>query len=195
MLKRSGTLTQPPEQPSGGFDGLEPETRAETAGPGAFERHVVLVAPQVHWNTGNIGRTCMAVDAWLHLIKPLGFSLGSREVKRAGLDYWPRVKLRVWDSVADFLDAIRPDSGEVAVFTKNGLRSFREIPQKKRLFLIFGSETAGLPDSVLQQFPEALFFIPTTRAVRSLNLSTAAGIALYESLRCREFRHGWLSTR
>lgn len=152
---------------------------------------MVLVAPQVHWNTGNIGRTCIAVDACLHLIKPLGFSLASREVKRAGLDYWPQVNLRVWDSITNFLEVMNPDRLEVVVFTKSGRRSFREMPRKEKLFLIFGSETAGLPEPILRMFPESLFYIPTTRAVRSLNLSTAAGIALYESLRSFDLRHGW----
>ncbi len=150
-----------------------------------------MVAPEVHWNTGNIGRTCIAVDARLHLIKPLGFSLADRELKRAGLDYWPQVKLSVWESMADFLQSMAPDMQEVVLLTKNGRRSFREIPVKRRLFLIFGSETKGLPAAVVEQFPAALYHIPTSRAVRSLNLSTAVGIVLYESLRGFDPAHGW----
>ena len=89
-----------------------------------IERHVVLVAPEIHWNTGNIGRTCLATDAYLHLIKPLGFSLESREVKRAGLDYWENVRLTVWDNFDDFLENTAPQKDEVAVFSKRGSKSF-----------------------------------------------------------------------
>jgi len=77
------------------------------------ERHVVLVAPEVHWNTGNIGRTCLGVDAFLHLIKPLGFSLESRELKRAGLDYWHKVKLSVWNDFDSFQEKMAPQKDEV----------------------------------------------------------------------------------
>ena len=147
------------------------------------ERHVVLVAPQVHWNTGNIGRTCLGTDAFLHLIKPLGFSLESKEVKRAGLDYWPKVKLAVWENFDQFLKKVRPYPEEMALLTKNGRKPFWEFPPLKRLFLIFGSETMGLPESVLAAYPDATYYIPITDNIRCLNLSTSVGIALYESLR------------
>ena len=156
-----------------------------------LERHVVLVAPEIHWNTGNIGRTCLAADAFLHLIRPLGFSLESREVKRAGLDYWENVKLAVWDSFDDFLANKAPQHDEVAVFSKRGSKSFRTMNCPRRLFLIFGSETRGLPDSILGKFSDATYHIPITSEIRSLNLSTAAGIALYESLRTAQPFHDW----
>ena len=156
-----------------------------------LERHVVLVAPEIHWNTGNIGRTCLATGAFLHLIKPLGFSLDSREVQRAGLDYWENVKLTLWNDFDEFLKKIAPQDGEVAVFSKRGAKSFRTMPSAKRLFLVFGSETRGLAEELLDRYAKATYYIPITAETRSLNLSTAAGIALYESLRSAEPFHGW----
>ena len=147
------------------------------------ERHVVLVAPEIHWNTGNIGRTCLGAGARLHLIRPLGFSLDSRQVKRAGLDYWERVAPSIWDSFDAFCEAMDPDDGEMALFTKRGSRVFWDMPARRRMFLVFGSETRGLPETILSRYPLACHRIPTTGEIRSLNLSTAAGIALYESLR------------
>jgi tRNA (cytidine/uridine-2'-O-)-methyltransferase len=147
------------------------------------ERHVVLVAPEIHWNTGNIGRTCLGAGAFLHLIHPLGFSLETREVKRAGLDYWPRVKVSVWKDFSDFEKTVAPGNDEVALFTKSADKAFWHMPRPVRQFLVFGSETRGLPPHILGRFPDAAFRIPITQEIRSLNLSTAVGIALYESLR------------
>ena len=156
-----------------------------------LERHVVLVAPEIHWNTGNIGRTCLATGTCLHLIKPLGFSLDSREVQRAGLDYWDKVKLSLWNDFDEFLSKLAPQDGEVAVFSKRGAKSFRTMPSAKRLFLVFGSETRGLAKALLDRYAGSTYYIPITAETRSLNLSTAAGIALYESLRSAEPFHGW----
>jgi len=147
------------------------------------ERHVVLVAPEVHWNTGNIGRTCLGVCAFLHLVRPLGFSLDSRHLKRAGLDYWHNVQLHVWESFRQFQTEMVPAATEVALFSKSAARSFRQLTTVSRMFLIFGSETKGLPESVLSAYPEAVYHIPISGEIRSLNLSTTVGIALYESLR------------
>lgn len=159
----------------------------------AIERHVVLVGPEVHWNTGNIGRTCLGAGACLHLIKPLGFSLASREVKRAGLDYWPKVRLNVWDNFEAFVNGVKPIEGEVLLFAKRGEKSLWDMPRKKRLFLVFGSETQGLMPDVLERFKEDRFHIPITEDIRCLNLSTAVGIALYESMRGYRPHHGWSS--
>jgi tRNA (cytidine/uridine-2'-O-)-methyltransferase len=156
-----------------------------------FERHVVLVSPEIHWNTGNIGRTCVATGSYLHLIQPLGFSLESKEVKRAGLDYWEQVKLSVWQNFDQFHLKLKPAQDEVAIFSKNGARPFWEMPSPPRQFLIFGSETRGLPPNILNRYPGAIYHIPITKAIRSLNLSTAAGIALYESLRSMPCFHAW----
>jgi tRNA (cytidine/uridine-2'-O-)-methyltransferase len=148
---------------------------------------VVLVAPEVHWNTGNAGRTCLGAGARLHLVQPLGFSLESRQVRRAGLDYWPRVDLRVWPDFEAFVAGARPGPGEVAVLTKRAPRTHYELPRRAaRLFLVFGSETGGLPAAILARYEAASYRIPIGDAVRSLNLSTAVGIALYESLRQSE---------
>lgn len=156
-----------------------------------IERHVVLVEPEVHWNTGNIGRTCLGTGAVLHLIKPLGFSLGSREVKRAGLDYWHKVDLRVWDNFDSFLAEEQPQNDEVALFAKLGKRTLWDMPTKRRMYLIFGSETQGLPAHVLDRFAGQNYHIPIRRDIRCLNLSTAVGIALYESLRSSGMDHEW----
>lgn len=155
------------------------------------ERHVVLVAPEVHWNTGNIGRTCLGAGATLHLVRPLGFSLSSRQVRRAGLDYWDRVALRIWDDFDAFLEGTAPADGEVALLAKDAPRAVWELPRTERLFLVFGSETRGLSPAIRERFPDAAFHIPITDAVRCLNLSTAAGIALYESLRPFRPGHAW----
>ncbi|MGB5746334.1 MAG: tRNA (cytidine(34)-2'-O)-methyltransferase [Desulfobacterales bacterium] len=155
------------------------------------ERHIVLVAPEIHWNTGNIGRTCLATDTCLHLIKPLGFSLDSREVQRAGLDYWDRVKLTLWEDFDGFESEMAPAKNEVALFSKKGAAPFWSMPTPDRLFLIFGSETRGLPTEILNKYGDATYHIPMTTETRSLNLSTAAAIALYESLRLANPFHGW----
>lgn len=143
----------------------------------------MLVSPEIHWNTGNIGRTCLGAGARLHLIHPLGFSLESRQVKRAGLDYWDQVHLDIWDNFEAFCRHMKPAKNEIALFSKSGSRLFWEMPAPERLFLMFGSETRGLPQEILSRYPDACFRIPTSNEIRSLNLSTAAGIALYESLR------------
>jgi tRNA (cytidine/uridine-2'-O-)-methyltransferase len=158
----------------------------------SVERHVVLVSPDVHWNTGNIGRTCIGTGAFLHLIRPLGFSLEDRHLKRAGLDYWPRVRLSVWDNFDAFLDGARPATDEICLFSKTGERSFWSLPAKRRLFLVFGSETRGLPEALRARYPEARYHVPISNAIRSLNLSTAVGIVLYESLRRMPPAHAWL---
>ena len=158
---------------------------------GAIERHVVLVAPEIHWNTGNIGRTCLAVDARLHLVEPLGFSLDDRNLKRAGLDYWKEVDLQVWKTFDQLIEAFKPLGEEVAIFSKSGLKTFRRLPQSRRLFLIFGSETKGLPLEIVERYADNTYHIPIIATIRSLNLSTAVGIALYESLRSATPEHGW----
>ena len=156
-----------------------------------IERHVVLVAPEIHWNTGNIGRTCLGADARLHLIEPLGFSLESREVKRAGLDYWHNITLRVWPDFEAFLSWAAPIDGEVVVFSKTGPRPFWEIPPRQRMFLVYGSETSGLPQPLLIRYRKVAYHIPTNRKIRSLNLSTAVGITLYETIRPHAPVHRW----
>jgi tRNA (cytidine/uridine-2'-O-)-methyltransferase len=148
------------------------------------ERHVVLVAPEIHWNTGNIGRTCLGTGAHLHLIEPLGFSLSAQQVKRAGLDYWHRVKLSIWPDFDMLCREMKIVEKEVLLFSKSGAKPFWTMPDCRRMFLIFGSETKGLPETILSSYPGKSYYIPITSAIRSLNLSTAVGITLYETLRC-----------
>ena len=149
-----------------------------------FQLDIVLYQPEIPQNTGNIARTCAALDTGLHLIKPLGFSLESREVKRAGLDYWPDVTLFVWSSFAEFHAACRPTPEEIVLFSKSGKHPFWNLPKPEKLYLIFGSETRGIPEDIRQKFSEEnIFHIPIKNNIRSLNLSTSVGIALYESLR------------
>jgi tRNA (cytidine/uridine-2'-O-)-methyltransferase len=146
-------------------------------------RHVVLVAPEVHWNTGNIGRSCLGAGAVLHLIRPLGFSLSARQVKRAGLDYWSKVPLRVWDDFDHFAGEMKPAGDEIMLMTKNGKRPYWQMPSSQRIFMVFGSETRGLPASLLDRYDEYTFQIPIQPRIRCLNLSTAVGIVLYEHVR------------
>jgi tRNA (cytidine/uridine-2'-O-)-methyltransferase len=156
-----------------------------------MERHIVLVSPDVHWNTGNIGRTCVGTDSALHLVKPLGFCLDDKHLKRAGLDYWKYVNLFLWDDFDSFLKSMEPDNEELVFFSKLGKKNYIKIPRLPRLFLIFGSETKGLPQSITEKYLENLYYIPVNKKIRSLNLSTSAGIALYESLRNEADFHGW----
>jgi tRNA (cytidine/uridine-2'-O-)-methyltransferase len=156
-----------------------------------IERHIVLVAPEIHWNTGNIGRTCLATGTCLHLVKPLGFSIDSRQVQRAGLDYWDSVELTLWEDFDEFESEMTPAKSELALFSKKGAAPFWSMSAPDRLFLIFGSETRGLPENILNRYADATYHIPITTGIRSLNLSTAAGIALYESLRLARPFHGW----
>ena len=149
--------------------------------------HVVLVHPEIHWNTGNAGRTCLATGATLHLVKPLGFSLDEREVKRAGLDYWDQVDLRMWPDWATFESAL-PALGEPWFFSTKARRVFWDAPlgSAEDLVLVFGRETGGLPAELHQRFADRFLTMPITSPhVRSLNLSTSVAVAVYEALRQR----------
>jgi tRNA (cytidine/uridine-2'-O-)-methyltransferase len=149
--------------------------------------HIVLVHPEIHWNTGNAGRTCLAVGATLHLVEPLGFSLDERQVKRAGLDYWEHVDLRVWkDWLA--LEAELPKLGEPYFFSTKASRALWDAPlgTPDDLVLVFGRETGGLPDDLHERYRDRFLTLPMfSPRVRSLNLSTSVGIAVYEVLRQR----------
>ena len=149
--------------------------------------HVVLVQPEIHWNTGNAGRSCLAAGATLHLIKPLGFSLDEREVRRAGLDYWEHVDLRVWEDWGEFEHEL-PRLGPVYFFSTKGKQLFWDAPlgESADVVLVFGRETGGLPATIHKRFADRMLTIPIASPhVRSLNLSTAVGIVLFEVLRQR----------
>ena len=145
----------------------------------------MLVQPEIHWNTGNAGRTCLAAGATLHLIEPLGFSLDEREVKRAGLDYWEHVELRVWPSWEAFEREL-PSLGEPWFFSTKATRLFWDAPldESDGVVLVFGRETGGLPPALHERYRERFVAMPIhSPRVRSLNLSTSVGIAVYEVLR------------
>jgi tRNA (cytidine/uridine-2'-O-)-methyltransferase len=149
--------------------------------------HVVLVEPEIHWNTGNAGRTCLAAGAQLHLVRPLGFSLDDKNVRRAGLDYWPRVQPRLWESWAE-LEAALPSLGAPFFFTARGGRPFQEVNYPRPAVLIFGRESVGLPQPLLDHHAGATVAIPMRDPeIRSLNLSTSVALAAYEV--CRQW--GW----
>ena len=149
--------------------------------------HVVLVHPEIHWNTGNAGRSCLAAGATLHLVEPLGFSLDDREVRRAGLDYWEHVDLHVWKSWSAFEHEL-PALGEPWFFSTKGTRVLWDAPlgAPSNIVLVFGRETGGLPADVHERYGDRMLAMPIhSPHVRSLNLSTSVGIALYEVLRQR----------
>jgi len=152
--------------------------------------HVVLVHPEIHWNTGNAGRTCLAVGATLHLIEPLGFSLEERQVKRAGLDYWEHVDLRVWPNWDRFEKEL-PALGEPFFFSTKAAQLFWDAPLgvPESVVLIFGRETGGLPDGLHEKYRDRFVTMPIhSPQVRSLNLSTSVAVAAYEVLRQRRQR-------
>jgi len=144
--------------------------------------NIVLVEPEIPPNTGNIGRLCLAVDAHLHLIKPLGFTIDDRTLRRAGLDYWEQVKVTAWDSL-DALFASQPPDARNFFLTTKCDRPYYDEQFRPGDFLIFGRETKGLPESLLTAHPDGLLTIPMTNKTRSLNLATAVGIVLFEAMR------------
>ena len=149
--------------------------------------HVVLVHPEIHWNTGNAGRTCLAAGATLHLIEPLGFSLDERQVKRAGLDYWEHVDVRVWPDWHAFEQAL-PALGEPFFFSTKASHLLWDAPlgAAGNVVLVFGRETGGLPTELHERYRDRFVAMPIlSPQVRSLNLSTTVGIAVYEVLRQR----------
>lgn len=143
--------------------------------------HIVLVEPEIPANTGNISRTCAATGAHLHLVRPLGFSIEDKDLKRAGLDYWPHVKLHVHDSFEEVLAEY--GGGRMFFATTKGTRSYTDVAYRDGDLFVFGKESAGLPDTILDRFPEQRIRIPMNGLVRSLNLSNCAAIVLYEALR------------
>lgn len=144
--------------------------------------NVVLVEPEIHWNTGNIGRTCVATRTALHLIKPLGFRIDDKEIRRSGLDYWPKLKLTVHEDFAAF-EALLPAAASLLFFSANAARSFWQAPYQKDSYLLFGKESTGFPLALRERFAQRFYQVPVCGDVRSLNLSSCAAVALYEGLR------------
>ena len=147
--------------------------------------NIVLVEPEIPQNTGNISRTCAVTDTVLHLVKPLGFSIDDRQLKRAGLDYWHLLDVRYHDSLEDFFKA--HPTGDFYFSTTKAKRTYTEVRYTENSFLFFGKETAGLPESLLAQYPERCIRIPIKSEARSLNLSNSAAIILFEALRQLDF--------
>ena len=143
--------------------------------------NVVLVEPEIPPNTGNIGRLCLATQSRLHLVKPFGFSLEDRQLKRAGLDYWDEVDLRTWESFAE-LQAAQSRGARYFFLTTKTQRAYWDIKFRHGDFLVFGRETKGLPESLLTANIDDCITIPV-RATRSLNLATAVAIVLFEGVR------------
>jgi tRNA (cytidine/uridine-2'-O-)-methyltransferase len=158
--------------------------------------HVVLVEPEIHWNTGNAGRTCLATGARLHLVEPLGFSLGERELRRAGLDYWARVDPRVWPDWNTFEGALQ-GLGDPWLFSADATTDHwdADFAPSRAPVLIFGRESTGLAPELRERYSHRLLRIPMPHrasshgpernGVRSLNQSTAVAVAVYEVLRRR----------
>lgn len=144
--------------------------------------HVVLFEPEIPPNTGSVARLCAATLTPLHLIEPLGFKIDDKHLKRAGLDYWPYVDLHVHKSWDAFVAAVRPE--KLRFFSKKAACSYTSAKFDDNDFLVFGPETRGLPDEMLKTFGPCVFRIPMMgTGVRSLNLSNAVSIVLYEGLR------------
>lgn len=144
--------------------------------------HVVLFEPEIPPNTGNVARLCAAMDVELHLLEPLGFSLEDKHLKRAGLDYWPHVKLTVWPGWQDFLDNLPAASRLVCTSSRKG-QVYHQFVFQTGDYIVLGPETRGLPEHALQATPNLLRIPIHKGAVRSLNMSTAAGVLLCEALR------------
>lgn len=147
--------------------------------------HIVLHQPEIPQNTGNIGRTCVATNTSLHLIEPLGFRLNEKEIKRAGMDYWEKLDVTRYIDYADFKEK-HPDA-KVWMATTKAKKSYTEVSFGMDDFLMFGKESAGIPEEILVDNEEYCIRIPMGENIRSLNLSNSVAIVLYEALRQNNF--------
>lgn len=149
--------------------------------------HIVLVEPEIPANTGNIARTCAVTGAALHLVKPLGFSIDDKQLKRAGLDYWSLLDIRIHDSLDDFLTLHGQE--QLWLVETPGSRHYDEVRFPEGSFFVFGKETKGLSKALLERYPDHVIRIPMlpTRAARSLNLSNSVAVVLFEALRQQGF--------
>ncbi|MCF8020579.1 MAG: tRNA (cytidine(34)-2'-O)-methyltransferase [Vallitaleaceae bacterium] len=162
--------------------------------------NIVLLEPEIPHNTGSIGRTCVATGASLHLIRPLGFSLDEKSVKRAGLDYWHKLDLYMYDSFDDFL--LKHPGVKIYMGTTKAKQTYADVHYEKGSFIMFGKESAGIPEEILLKYQETCIRIPMANDIRSLNLSNAVSIVLYEAYRQHDFgqmqmegelhHHNWL---
>ena len=149
--------------------------------------NIVLLEPEMPANTGNIGRTCAATDTRLHLIQPLGFRLNDKLIKRAGLDYWDKLDVTVYSDYQDFLD--RNPGAKIYMATTKGRHVYSDVAYEPDCFLMFGKESAGIPEEILVEHEDRCVRIPMWGGIRSLNLSNSVSIVLYEALRQNGFEH------
>lgn len=147
--------------------------------------NIVLHEPEMPANTGNIGRTCVAAGARLHLIEPLGFKLNEKMLKRAGLDYWDKLDVTVYDDYADFQK--KNPGAKIYMATTKAQKTYCDVSYEDDCYIMFGKESAGIPESILQKYPETSIRIPMIGDTRSLNLSNSVAIVLYEALRQNNF--------
>ncbi len=149
--------------------------------------NIILFEPEIPANTGNIGRTCVATGTRLHLIEPLGFRLDEKEIKRAGLDYWKDLDVTVYENYDDFLR--RNPNAKIYMATTKARHVYTEISYESDCFIMFGKESAGIPEEILLENKETSIRIPMIGEIRSLNLSNSVAIVLYEALRQQNFEH------
>ena len=149
--------------------------------------NIVLLEPEIPQNTGNISRTCAATHCSLHLIKPLGYSLDDRYLKRAGLDYWQYLDLHIYENLADFYEKNPEAANACYYFTTKAAKCYTDPVYPQKVYLMFGKETKGLPEDLIKEHRETCVRIPMWQELRSLNLSNSAAIAVYEVLRQRSF--------
>ena len=147
--------------------------------------HIVLLEPEIPQNTGNIARSCAATGASLHLIKPLGFSIDDKHMKRAGLDYWDSLDLHVYENLSEFY--LRNPNAKIYYFSKKGKHVYSDVSYDGDVYLMFGRESIGLPEDLLKEHEDHCLRMPMKEGLRSLNLSNTVAIALYEVLR----QHGF----
>ena len=147
--------------------------------------HVVLHEPEIPQNTGNIARTCAATGSTLHLIKPLGFSLDDKYMKRAGLDYWSLLDVRIYENVEEFYE--KNPGAEVYYFSKKAQHVYADVKYPEEVYLMFGKETKGIPVDILKAHEDHTVRMPMREGLRSLNLSNAVAIGVYEVLRQHDF--------
>lgn len=143
--------------------------------------NIVMVEPEIAGNTGNVARTCAATGARLHIVRPMGFSIDDKKLKRAGLDYWHYLDITYYDNLEDFFN--KNPNGNYFYFTTKGRKAHSDAVYPDNSFLLFGKETKGLPEELLIKNPERCVRIPMMNEIRSLNLSNSVAIAVYEALR------------
>lgn len=147
--------------------------------------NLVLVEPEIPQNTGNIARTCAATGARLHLVKPMGFAVDDRKLKRAGLDYWHFLDITYYENIDDFFEKTK--GGSYFFFSTKGTHRYSDVSYPDNCYLLFGKETKGLPEELLMQHPQSTLRIPMIDEARSLNLSNSVAVAAYEVLRQWDF--------